>query len=511
MDSKKLQFTQAIIGARGSMGQFLVDTLSPVSKIMKVNRDSSKADWNKAWKADVIWLSVPRSSLDEMLSGKKFTKKQLLIDLCSLKRGLGKVIEKTGAIHLSLHPLHGAKVPLIGQRWAIIETSSHGEKNPHAKVLIDFFKKQGVAFLSASSEDQHDFMMGITLSIPEVLTIILEKVIGNYAKDAGKSSPTQEELMRWAVPASNAIFGAYAHTINSTPEWLRNEIIREAPHDLLQSVKEACKEIENISLESVEESIATQAKKITQIAPAERDRIRRWINQWFVDSTKTFFKSAKETRVKPNLNIQWMEAIKNIFPAKKKILTVGIHGIDGCFTHEALLRFLEENGISETRVEPKFLVTGENVLKAVDSGKTDLGIFAIANSGSGAYVSSMAPLAKYTFKIQAVIGMEIMQCLLAHKSIKDVEAIKQVFGHPQAVSQCKRTLEESYPKLKVVSGKDSDDTALCAKRISKGDLPKTTATIASQIAAKRYGLNIVSYNMHHDPFNTTTFLLVSRK
>jgi prephenate dehydratase len=65
--------------------------------------------------------------------------------------------------------------------------------------------------------------------------------------------------------------------------------------------------------------------------------------------------------------------------------------------------------------------------------------------------------------------------------------------------------------LKVVAGEDSDDTALCAKRVAEGMLPRTTATLASQIAAKRYGLNIISYNMHHDPFNTTTFLLVSKK
>jgi len=122
----------------------------------------------------------------------------------------------------------------------------------------------------------------------------------------------------------------------------------------------------------------------------------------------------------------------------------------------------------------------------------------------------MEPLGKYTFKIEAVIGMEIMQCLLAHKSIKEVDGIKEVFGHPQAVSQCTRTLEESYPRLKIVSGQDDDDTALCAKRIACGELPETTATLASQIAAKRYGLNIISYNMHHDPFNTTTFLLVSK-
>ncbi|MBI2623516.1 MAG: prephenate dehydrogenase/arogenate dehydrogenase family protein [Candidatus Liptonbacteria bacterium] len=511
MKKAQSKFTQAVIGAKGNMGRFLAQHLVALAPVIEIDADSSAAAWRKAWKADVIWLSIPREAIDSTFRGKKLNKNQLVVDICSVKSDVGRIIGESGATHLSLHPLHGPKVPLIGQRWAVIQTSSHGEQHPLGRVTLDFFRKQGVAFLPPVPHDQHDFMMGVTLSIPEVLTVVLDRVIGSYAKRSGKPVPSQEELMRWAVPASNAIFGAYVHIVNSTPEWLRYEIVKQAPHDVLGAIRDACRGIEELSLGDVEKEVAEQAQSVHQISPAEQDRIRRWINQWFVDSTKTFFKTAKESRVKPALNIQWMEKKEAIFPRSKKSLTVGIHGIDGCFTHEALLRFLEENGISEHRVAPKFLVTAENVLEAVTSGKTDLGIFAIANSGSGAYVSSMAPIAKHTFKVQAVMGMEIMQCLLAHKSVKSVDGIKEVFGHPQAVSQCKRTLEESYPRLKVVAGKDSDDTALCAKWIAEGILPRTTATLASQIAARRYGLNIISYNMHHDPFNTTTFLLVSRK
>lgn len=488
----------------------MTQTLADAFPVKAVFSDSNKEVVDEALKADVIWLSVPRKAIDSILFGRKLSKKQLVVDICSIKKNVGDVIEKSGAIHLSLHPLHGAKVPLIGQRWAIIETPSGGEKSVLGKQVIEFFKKLGVAFLPPCTQSQHDFMMALTLSVPEILTVILDEIIKKYSEGSGKNVPTQEELMRWAVPASNSIFGAYTHIVNSTPEWLRYEIVKEVPGDLIEQIKKACGAISGMSIDDVQKKLHKQGMAIEKVNPAERDRVRRWVNQWFVDSTKTFFKTAKESRVKPTLRIQWMEDKNEIFPAQKKVMTVGIHGIDGCFTQEAMLRFLEENKIPESRVRFNFLVTAENVLKAIDSGETDLGIFAIANSGSGAYVSSMAPLAKYTFKVKAVIGMEIMQCLLAHKSIKTVEDIKEIFGHPQAVSQCKRTLEESYPKLKVVSGKDSDDTALCAERIALGKLPNTTATLASQIAATRYGLNIVSYNMHHDPFNTTTFLLISK-
>ena len=69
---------------------------------------------------------------------------------------------------------------------------------------------------------------------------------------------------------------------------------------------------------------------------------------------------------------------------------------------------------------------------------------------------------------------------------------------------------ERFPSIKLTKGKDSDDTALCVKKIADGELPKTTATLASQLAAKKYGLKILEYGMHHDPFNTTTFLIIKK-
>ncbi|MEK7068178.1 MAG: prephenate dehydratase domain-containing protein, partial [Patescibacteria group bacterium] len=169
-----------------------------------------------------------------------------------------------------------------------------------------------------------------------------------------------------------------------------------------------------------------------------------------------------------------------------------------------------ESDYDSNNLELKFLVTAENVLQGVTGGEIDRGIFAMANSGSGAYVTSMQPMGDYQYDVLAVFGMEIMQCLIAHPTA-DINTITEIFGHPQAVSQCKRTLAESYPRLKVRYGTDNDDTALCAQRIAGGELPPTTATLASQIAAQLYGLKILSYNMHHDPYNTTTFLIIKRK
>lgn len=500
----------AIIGASGDMGKFLVSFLSPLGQIIAIDKKSSVDEWNEAWKADVIWLSIPRDAIDSLVGDKKLKKDQLVVDICSIKRNISKVIEKTGASHLSLHPLHGPNIPWSGQRWVIIPTDEKALNNLHAKDILNFLKKQGINFIEAESEDHHDFMLALSLSMPELLTVVIESLNEQYIKDSGFKKPSRSELNKWSVPASNALYGAYHHIINSTPYWLREDILCKAHNNLIGSARESFKKLADLSEEDIRKRFKKQEKDIKTLSTEERVKIRLWVENWFVDSTKTIFVEKDYSKAKPEIAIQYSEKINEIFPIMDRKIKVGIHGIEGCFTHESILRFCEENNFDDNKLDLRFLVTAENVLKQLTEGKIDRGVFAVANSGSGAYVSSMGPMGKYNFDVLAVYGMKIMQCLLAHPSSK-LECIKEVFGHPQAVSQCKRTLAEKYPDIKLVYGNDDDDTALCAEKISNGELPKTTATLASQIAAKLYNLNILSFDMHHDPFNTTTFLIVKKR
>lgn len=488
----------------------LLPLLKKLGPVCCADKDSPQENWKHVWQADVIWLSVPRDAIPEILRSVKLRSDQLIVDICSIKRRLSSIIQQTGAAHLSLHPLHGPYVPLNGQKWVIVKTDKQTEEHPQTKTILSFLKDQGISFLEADSEDEHDFMIGIVLSMPELLTIVLDSLIAHYAQDCEEQKPNMEKLMEWAVPASNALFSFYVHSINSSADWLRRDLICGAHGNLLASARKALIELNKLSLEQIEQKIIEQRKFVDGLPLEERKRTRQWLERWFVDSVQKIFSFHKKIPMKPKITIQEYQDIERIFPLREKKIVVGVHGIEGCFTNESIFRLCEELNIDSSKLDLKYLVEAEKVIKAVNEGEIERGVFAMANSGSGAYVTSMYAMAKYKFDVLAIYGMEILQCLLAHPSIKDISQIKEVFGHPQAVSQCQRTFAEKYPQIKLIYGQDSDDTALCAKRIAHGEFPPTTATLASQIAAKLYGLNVLEYGMHHDPFNTTTFLVIKK-
>ncbi|OJI06234.1 hypothetical protein BK004_04555 [bacterium CG10_46_32] len=504
--------THAIIGARGDMGKNL---LSPLLKhhgdVVEVNRGDPQDVWDRAWQADYIWLSVPRDAVPQLLDSKTFAPEQVIVDICSIKRNLSAVIQKTGATHLSLHQLHGPFVPLNGQKWAHIKTSTGTDTHPRVQSLLAFLKEQGISFLHAESEEEHDFMIGLTLSLPEMSTVFLDTLIDQYSKDAGRATPSMAKLMEWAVPASNVLFGYYIHSINSSADWLRKDLIMGAHADLLASARAASSRLAHLEASDIEQRLTVQREFVESLPQAERKRVRQWIERWFVDSVQKIFAFHQSKSIKPKLVLQECADAKIVFPTHKGTVSVGVHGIAGSFTHESVLRLAEELDVPVEKLDVHYLVEADKVIGAVVRGDVDRGVFAMANSGSGAYVSSMHAMAEQTFDVLAVYGMEILQCLIAHPSVTSIEDITEVFGHPQAVSQCKRTFEEKYPRIALRYGEDSDDTALCVKRIADGELPRTTATLASQVAAGLYKMNILEYGMHHDPFNTTTFLVIGNK
>lgn len=193
---------------------------------------------------------------------------------------------------------------------------------------------------------------------------------------------------------------------------------------------------------------------------------------------------------------------------KKRPLVIGIQGGEGSFNEEAIRKYCAAKKILHYRL--RYLYTTKRVLKALHEKRIDRGMFATENSGSGVVWETINALSRYNCKIIDDYHMQVNQCLLAMPGAK-LKDIKVIMSHPQAFLQCKKTLAKKFPRKKLASGKgDLIDTAAIAKHLANGKLPKTTAVIASQIAAKLYGLKILARNLQDKKPNLTSFLFVSR-
>jgi len=189
-------------------------------------------------------------------------------------------------------------------------------------------------------------------------------------------------------------------------------------------------------------------------------------------------------------------------------LTIGIQGGKGSFNEEAVMYWLKRSGIKDYKI--KYLYTSEKVLAALHAGEIDRGQFAIHNSIGGIVGESVEAMARYKFKIIEEFAIVIAHALMIRDDA-DYSEVTTVMAHPQVFAQCKRTLPEKYPHLKLISGEgELIDHANVAKHMAAHKLPKNIATMGSKVLAGLYNLKVVEDNLQDASENYTSFLLVSR-
>lgn len=141
--------------------------------------------------------------------------------------------------------------------------------------------------------------------------------------------------------------------------------------------------------------------------------------------------------------------------------------------------------------------------KAVVDGECDCAVLPIENSFNGD-VGKVMDLSFFgSLFVNGVYEAEIVQNLLAVKDAK-IEDIKTVISHPQALGQCASYIENhKFDTIEAVN------TAVAAKTVSeKSD--KTLAAIASEEAAKKFGLIKLESHINESSQNSTRFAVFSR-
>lgn len=180
---------------------------------------------------------------------------------------------------------------------------------------------------------------------------------------------------------------------------------------------------------------------------------------------------------------------------------VAIQGISASFHEVAAVTFFGKTAEVET-IE---CLTFHALCEHLDKGSAQYAVMAIENSIAGSILPNYFLLQSYHFSIIGELYLPIHMHLLALPGVKK-EDIRCIESHPMAIRQC----AEYIQGLQGVEVRESDDTALSAKKIREMEL-RDTAAIANEFAAKKFGLQILEKRIETHKKNFTRFLVLSKR
>ena len=175
---------------------------------------------------------------------------------------------------------------------------------------------------------------------------------------------------------------------------------------------------------------------------------------------------------------------------------ISLQGALGSYSHQACTK-LFKNGVAVP------CDSFEEAIQLVRKGKVDKAILPVENSTYGrvADIHALLPASKLFITAEYFLPVDI--CMLGTRS-SNLSSIKSAMSHPVLIGQCKKFLRKN--KINSVSGYD---TAGSARIVAQNNKPNMGA-MASKIAAKIYGLKVLSENIQDNKNNTTRFLIMEK-
>lgn len=180
------------------------------------------------------------------------------------------------------------------------------------------------------------------------------------------------------------------------------------------------------------------------------------------------------------------------------IKKVVYQGVEGAYSHIVTKKLFPD-------INTENVNTFEDAIKEVLDGNALYCVVPIENSSAGIVTDVYDLLLKKDVVIVAEYDLHISHCLLGTKDA-DIEDIKTVYSHPQALMQCTSYLREHTDWSQV----SFLNTAVSAKKV-KDDNSKAQAAIASELSANLYDLKILDRGINRNSNNTTRFVVLSKE
>jgi len=181
-------------------------------------------------------------------------------------------------------------------------------------------------------------------------------------------------------------------------------------------------------------------------------------------------------------------------------------GPEGTFTEQAANCFIRSMNDSPTIFS---LATIEDVFEAVESKNADYGVVPIENSIEGAVNTTIDTL---IFDSRLFILKQLTMPIEQNLMINEKNAggkITKILSHPQALAQCRKFINKTYPDAIIEIVNSTAEAAKVAAfcEPERGDV---IAAIGSKNSAAVYGLKIINESIQSNKNNTTQFILLTK-
>ncbi len=183
-------------------------------------------------------------------------------------------------------------------------------------------------------------------------------------------------------------------------------------------------------------------------------------------------------------------------------IRIAIQGIKGSYSYLATRKFFSNR---KKNLEFLSYKRFDEVIRSVEAGEADFAVLPIENTTSGGINEVYDLLLHTTLSIIGEEQFEVKHCLSAIEEIP-INKIRKIFAHYQAAAQCSNFLAT----LNDVEIEFYADTALSVQKVKEENNPEFAA-IASEDAAKLFGVKILKRNIANQTANITRFIIIARK
>jgi len=181
-------------------------------------------------------------------------------------------------------------------------------------------------------------------------------------------------------------------------------------------------------------------------------------------------------------------------------MKAGYLGVPGAFSEMALLGLFKEQDMQQRSFKDF-----ESMFAAVESEELDCAVIPVENTTTGIISRTYDLFQNFDVFAMGEINVPVSHNLICLPGAR-IEDIKEVYSHPEAISQCSGFLAK-HPWIKPVM---HDNTATSVSYIKQeGDISK--AALASSRAAEIFRLPMLMEDVQNNKANVTRFLCISHK